>query len=288
MMKSMTAFARAHEQGSWGSLTCELRSVNHRYLDLTVRIPEGLHVLEMPLREHIRREIFRGKVECILRYQPDIQNAHEMSVNQSLAASLQHAVKNVAQFFPETAAIDPLDILNWPGMLQSREVDVEAMKPIVTTLLEKTLQQLTLARVREGEVLSTYLSERLVKIKQLLAGVREQLPVIQKIQRAKLMERFTEAQLELDPLRLEQEMVIFAQKIDVAEELDRLASHVVEAQRILTSKESSGRRLDFLMQEFNREANTLGSKSVNIETTRIAVEMKVLIEQMREQVQNIE
>ncbi|MDX1900684.1 MAG: YicC/YloC family endoribonuclease [Gammaproteobacteria bacterium] len=287
-MKSMTAFARVSEQGPWGSLVCELRSVNHRYLDLTLRVPEALYDLEMLLRERIRRDIHRGKVECILRYQPDDPSAVEMQLNKPLVTSLQNATLQIAKTFGSVAPINPLEILNWPGMLKSIEIDSEAMQPIVMALLDKALTQFTDTRVREGEVLAKLLSERLEKIKIHLTEARAHLPEIQQLQRAKLVERFNEVKLELDQARIEQEMILFTQRIDVAEELDRLESHVAEVQRVLKSGEAAGRRLDFLMQEFNREANTLGSKSVNLTTTRASVEMKVLIEQMREQVQNIE
>jgi uncharacterized protein (TIGR00255 family) len=288
MIQSMTAFARVQSQTSAGQLVCELRSINHRYLEYTLRLPEMLHELEVLMRERIRHHIKRGKVECFLRYQPGEVSGVQININAKLAQALCEANETIARLLKNPALINPIDILRWPGILEMTEVDVEAIQKEVMTLLEKGLHDLVEARNREGEQLKKLFIQRLDAMHAELAKARQRLPDIMQSQRDRLITRFTEASLQLDAARLEQELVLFAQKIDVTEEIERLETHITEVHRVLKEGGAMGRRLDFLMQELNREANTLGAKSVDADTTRVAVELKVLIEQMREQVQNVE
>jgi uncharacterized protein (TIGR00255 family) len=288
MIQSMTAFARTQGQGTWGSAVCEVRSINHRYLECVIRLPEALHELETPLRECIRHYIKRGKIEFHLRYQPSDTTGTEMTINHSLVEQLCKANEVIATRLKQPAPINTMDILAWPGVLELAEIDLEMIQDQVISLLEKALQELVAARAREGEELKKLFLQRLDSMKTEVAKVREHLPEILASQRERLMARFSDAKLELDSGRLEQEIVLFAQKTDVMEELDRIDSHVSEVRRILKHGGVLGRRLDFLMQELHREANTLGAKSTNMDTTRASVELKVLIEQVREQVQNIE
>jgi len=293
MIQSMTAFARGQGQGKWGSAVCELRSINHRYLELIVRVPENLHVLEGPMRECIRQYVKRGKLECHLRYQPGDVSGSEITINMPLAAHLCKANETIAELlthsaFTVPAPVSTMDILHWPGILQIAEVDLELIEDEVIRLLAKTLQDLVAAREREGSELKVLFLQRLENMKTEIAKVRQHLPEIMDSQRERLSLRFKEAKIELDAGRLEQEMVLFTQKIDVSEELERIDAHISEVRRVLKHGGVVGRRLDFLMQELNREANTLGAKATDVDTTRASVELKVLIEQMREQVQNVE
>lgn len=288
MIQSMTAFARTQVQGTWGSAVCELRSINHRYHEISVRLPESLHVLESMVRERIREHLKRGKIECYIRYQPGDVAGAPMIINKKLAEELCRANEMIAAMLKNPAPVDTMDILEWPGVLQIEEMDLENIQDTLQSLLEKALAELVIARTREGEQLQKLLFERLENMNVELLKVRKRLPGLLEKERERLLQRFKEAKVELDSVRLEQEMVMLAQKIDVAEELERLDTHIAEVRRILKHGGVVGRRLDFLMQELNREANTLGAKSVDVETTRASVELKVLIEQMREQVQNVE
>lgn len=288
MIQSMTAFARIQAEGPWGSAVCELRSINHRYLELIVRLPENLHIFEGPMRERIRQHITRGKIECQLRYQPGDVSGSEITINKNLAEHLCKANETIANMLKNAAPVNTMDILHWPGILQIAEVDLELIQDEVLKLLEKALIDLIAAREREGKELKQLFLQRLDAMKVEVAKVRQHMPEILILQRERLATRFSEAKIQLDSNRLEQEMVMFAQKIDVSEELDRIDAHISEVRRILKQGGVAGRRLDFLMQELNREANTLGSKSTDVDTTRASVELKVLIEQMREQVQNVE
>lgn len=288
MIQSMTAFTRVQAQGKWGSAVCELRSVNHRYLELIVRLPETLHAFEAAMRERIRYYIKRGKVECYLRYQPGEVEGSEITINSHLAGRLCRANEEIAHLLKNPAPIDTMGILQWPGVLQIAEVNLEAIEDEILKLLEKGLKDLVSARSREGEELKHLFLQRLEAMKIEIAKVRQRLPEILKEQRERLAKRFVDVRMELDNQRLEQEMVLFAQKADVTEELDRIDAHISEVRRVLKQGGLVGRRLDFLMQELNREANTLGAKSVDFDTTRASVELKVLIEQIREQVQNVE
>lgn len=289
MIHSMTAFARLQTQGDWGNLTCEMRSINHRYLEISVFLPDMLHVLEMPVREIIRKYLKRGKVECSIRYQLSPTEASSFfSINSLLAHELCQASEKIAGFLKESGPVMPTDILRFPGVLEAAETDVSFLQDQVHDLVDKTVQELIYARAREGEELKLVLLQRIDLMQQELEKIRQRLPYVTKEQQERLVKRFFEAKIELDPGRLEQEMLIFAQKIDVAEEIDRTQTHINELHRVLNSDGSVGRRLDFLLQELNREANTIGSKSLDSVVTHAAVEIKVLIEQIREQVQNVE
>lgn len=289
MIYSMTAFARVQSQGEWGSLTCELRSINHRYLEISVYLPEVLRALEMPIREQIRETLKRGKVECGIRYQAGTKSAStQFSVNEQFAKELCRVSEDIAGFLKLAAPVQPVDILRFPGVLETKEADVAVLQKEVFALLKTALQELLAGRQREGEELKKLFLQRLDKMDEQLLKVRERLPQVMKDQQDRLIKRFADAKVELDPSRLEQEMVLFAQKIDVAEEIERTETHIAEFRRILKTGGMVGRRLDFLLQELNREANTMGSKSVDPVLTHAAVEMKVLIEQIREQIQNIE
>ena len=288
MIQSMTAFARTQSQGEFGVAICEIRSINHRYLDVLVRLPEQLQALEAPVRERVRQHLQRGKVECFFRYHPSEATSKSMQVNRGLAKELCEASESIAALLRNPAPTDTMRILQWPGVLLIDDLDVQAIQQEIISLIEKALKDLIDARAREGAELKLLFLQRLEGMKLELAKVRKRMPDILKAQRERLNKRFTEAKLEMEEGRLEQEMVLFSQRSDVSEELDRLDAHISEVRRVLKEGGVVGRRLDFLMQELHREANTLGAKSVDVDTTRASVELKVLIEQVREQVQNIE
>ncbi|WP_458527406.1 YicC/YloC family endoribonuclease [Onishia taeanensis] len=286
MVHSMTAFARASREADWGSLELELRSVNQRYLDLTFRLPESLRGLEPGFRDALRQRLHRGKVECTLRFVP--AGGETLSIHAERLAGLADALGEVRRTLPEAAMPDALSLLAHPGVLASSGPDLDAVTESAQALFREALTALVEARAREGTELAALIKSRLSAVREQVAAVKEQLPEILTRQRAQLLARLETVRAELEPQRLEAELTLMAQKADVDEELDRLTTHVGEVERQLTLKGPVGRRLDFLMQELNREANTLSSKSVVAETTRSAVELKVLIEQMREQIQNIE
>ena len=285
----MTAFAREQIQGEWGSMVCEIRSINHRYLEVSVHLPESLRQIEMAAREKIRKHIQRGKIECAVRLKTvSTDDANLLSVNIPLVKALSVANETIGALLKSRADITSADILRFPGVLESKETDITQLQADVLKLVEKCLKELVSARQREGDELMQTFMQRMEAIEIELHKVKERLPTVIAEQRERLLKRFNDVKIDLDPARLEQEMVIFAQRMDVAEEVDRTQTHLTEIRRILKEGGVVGRRLDFLMQELNREANTLGSKSMDSVLTRAAVEMKVLIEQMREQVQNIE
>ncbi|WP_168015342.1 YicC/YloC family endoribonuclease [Halomonas salinarum] len=286
MVHSMTAFARASQEADWGSLELELRSVNQRYLDLHFRLPDALRGLEPGYRDALRQRLNRGKVECTLRFTP--ASAETLSVNAERLAGLSDALNEVRRTLPEAAMPDALTLLDHPGVLAATGPDLEVVTASAQALFSEALDALLEARAREGAELAALIRSRLTAVREQVDKVQVQLPEILKRQRSQLLDRLEAVRAELDPQRLEAELTLMAQKADVDEELDRLTTHVGEVERQLTEKGPVGRRLDFLMQELNREANTLSSKSVVAETTRSAVELKVLIEQMREQIQNIE
>jgi uncharacterized protein (TIGR00255 family) len=287
MIHSMTAFARAEQAGANGTLSWELRSVNHRYLEPHLRLPEAFRDLEGAVREALRNGLSRGKVECTLRFSDD--NAGQaLQVDLERAAQLIAAAESVAGLIKQPAALNPLEVLGWPGVLVANAADPQALNQNALSLFTQALNDLKSGREREGAELAKLLNERLDSILEQVVALRELVPQMLAGQRQKILDRCAEMQAELDPQRLEQELVILAQKSDVAEELDRLSTHVTEVRRVLKSGGQAGRRLDFLMQELNREANTLGSKAFDTRSTQAAVNLKVLIEQMREQVQNIE
>lgn len=289
MIYSMTAFARGQKQGEWGSLICEIRSINHRFLEISVYLPEMLRAMEMDVRDHMRKILKRGKIECSIRYQAGVKMpGTSLAVNTALAQALCAASESIAKLLKNPAPTAPTDILRFQGVFESQPTNVSELAPEVFNLIEETLDSLVEVRAREGEELKQSFIQRLSAMSSELGKVKERLPDVLKEQQARLARRFQEAKVELDPARLEQEMVIFAQKIDIAEEIERTETHINEVKRVLQQGGVVGRRLDFLLQELNREANTMGSKSVDSLITHVAVEIKVLIEQIREQVQNIE
>ncbi|WP_461482545.1 YicC/YloC family endoribonuclease [Porticoccus sp.] len=287
MPSSMTAFARQTIEGPWGSAAWEIRSVNHRYLEPGFRLPETVRDIEMALRELARKHLQRGKVDCILQLNIAQESGH-LAVNQALAQQYIAASQQLSGLMDNPAPVSPLDILRWPGVLKEPEIDREQLKHTLLELFGQALTQLAEGRRREGEKLAQLIEQRLDAIAVEVTAVRDKLPLLLAAQRQKILDRLAEVSANLDQDRLEQELVLLAQKADVDEELDRLETHLGEIRRVLKRSEPIGRRLDFLMQELNREANTLSSKSIASDTTNSAVELKVLIEQMREQIQNIE
>ena len=286
MISSMTGFARQERSGAFGSLVCEIRSVNHRFLDATVRLPESCRTLESELRQKLAGELRRGKVDCALQHRPPLAAA--LQVDDAALAPLLARSQQLAKQLAGQGQINVLDLLRWPGVLHEAQPDPEALAAAVRELFDGTLESLRAARHREGERLTELIIQRCDALAASIAQVRARLPEVLARVRARLEERLAELGGELNQERIEQEIVLLLHRLDVAEELDRLSGHITEARHTLGSPEAAGRRLDFLLQEFNREANTLASKSQDLETTRVAVEMKVTIEQMREQVQNIE
>ncbi|HCN44551.1 MAG TPA: YicC family protein [Pseudomonas sp.] len=287
MVHSMTAFARVERAGTQGTLIWELRSVNHRYLEPHLRLPEAFRDLEGAVRESLRQGLSRGKVECTLRFTEE-NASKSLQVDQERARQLVEAAETVAGLIKNPAPLNPLAVLSWPGVLVADATDPQALNQEALGLFEDALVELKNGRNREGAELARLINERLDSMSQEVTTLRALVPQMLSAQRQKILDRFTDMKAELDPQRLEQEMVLLAQKSDVAEELDRLSTHVTEVRRVLKSGGAAGRRLDFLMQELNREANTLGSKAFDPRSTQSAVNLKVLIEQMREQVQNIE
>ncbi len=287
MPRSMTAFARNTIDFPWGSVTCELRSVNHRFLETGFRLPETLRQVEMSLREIARKKLSRGKVDCSIQL---AFNSADSTVSPDLMLAKQYIdiAQELAKQIDNPAAISPLDIMRWPGVLKEQDVESEHLQTAAIETFKATVTQLLEGRQREGDKLADMIEQRLVGIQEQLTIVRENLPDILAHQRARLEEKMVDMKSQLDEGRLEQEMVIIANRTDVDEELDRLDVHIAEIRRVLESSDSIGRRLDFLMQELNREANTLGSKSIAGVTTQASVELKVLVEQMREQIQNLE
>jgi len=288
MIKSMTAFARASRTGDLGELTWEVRTVNHRFLEPCIRLPEELRGLDIQVRNRLAARLQRGKIECTLRYAPALGAANAIRINWPFVEQLLAAGRELSARIGCTQEPTPFDLLRWPGVVQETEPDLDRLGAEALALLEQTLDSLVETRAREGARLAQLLRERCERLFESAARVRARLPEVLVELRRRLAERLTELRAELDPTRLEQEIVLIAARLDVDEELDRLGAHLEEVLAVLTRDEPVGRRLDFLMQELNREANTLGSKSSDLAITREVVEMKVLIEQMREQVQNLE
>ena len=288
MLKSMTAFARVEENHNIGNFVWELRSINHRYLEVNFRLPEELRAVEFDLRKIIQSRISRGKVDCTLRLRPTIDSDVNLNVNQKLLDSLLEQARNLQQQVPEAAAINPVELLSWPGVTEQSQIDQAELNKLAKELFEKSLTVLIENRQMEGQRMQELILQRGKQLEELVKTVRQRRPEVLAAIRTKVMSRIEDLQIEVDQNRLEQELVFITQKLDVEEELDRLNSHLQELDSVTQSKQAVGRRLDFLMQELNREANTLSSKSADIATTQAAVDMKVFIEQMREQVQNIE
>jgi uncharacterized protein (TIGR00255 family) len=284
----MTAFARVDGKFDGAELVWELRSVNHRYLEVYLRLPDDLRHIEPLARERISARLNRGKVEGVLRCNWEAQQDGALELDRQRLAAVIEACREVEKRSPDATSPGVVDLLRWPGVAREPEPDAGTAQQGALTLLEQGLEQLVATREREGAHLSTVLTSRMEGVEQQVQKVRARLPEVRSRMRDKLESRLAELNLEVDTTRLEQELVYLTQKMDVDEELDRLQGHVEEARRVIARSEPIGRRLDFLMQEFNREANTLASKSADSETTAAAVELKVLIEQMREQVQNVE
>lgn len=288
MTRSMTAFARQADEQEWGSLVWELRSVNHRYLDVFVKIPEELRSIEMQVRERVAAVIKRGKVECVLRYKPGMAEVGEIVVNEPMVKAVVKATQVVNKQLHQPSEMNLMEVLRWPGVVQEPEQDMKSVMQSALQLLDKTLTELVQTREREGRRLEDMVLKRRQDMEQIVNAEKARRPEVVQQYREKILNHLNELKADPDMDRFEQELVYLTQKMDVDEEIDRLGSHFKELDDIFKRDEPVGRRLDFIMQELNREANTLGSKSVDIKTTQASVELKVLIEQMREQIQNIE
>jgi uncharacterized protein (TIGR00255 family) len=287
MIASMTGFARRELNGTFGTLTCELRSVNHRYLEPGFRLPEELRPLESELRQLLSKHLKRGKVDCTVHLRGAQAAERELRIDAAALARVAAAVGEVSRNVPGSS-VDAVEVLRWPGVIEAATQDSEVLLGAGRTLFQQTLDDLGAMRLRAGRRLLELLEQRCSGLATLVTQVRARLPEIQNRVRTRLHERVAELLATVDRDRIEQEIVLQLQRLDVAEELDRLTGHIEETRRVMDGGEAAGRRLDFLMQELNREANTLASKSQDLDTTRLTVDMKVLIEQMREQVQNVE
>ncbi|MBA6343009.1 YicC family protein [Colwellia sp. MB02u-10] len=287
MIHSMTAFARHEIKGEWGNAVWEIRSVNQRFLETYFRLPEQFRSIEPVLRERFRKQLNRGKVECNLRFNANPAEKSKITLNTALAAELMSHANTIASL-ANNATVNPIEIMRWPGVMEAEEADMNTIQAEVLAGFDQALKDFIVARTDEGENLKMLLEQRLDGIIEQADIVKGHMPEIIAWQRKRITDKFADANIELESSRVEQELVLLAQKMDVDEEIDRLFSHVKETRSILKKGGAQGRRLDFMMQEFNREANTLGSKSINADITNSAVELKVLIEQMREQIQNIE
>ena len=287
MIHSMTAYANVEGPSPRGRLVWELRSVNHRFLELSFRMPEEFRALEAKLRERIEKRLARGKIDINLRYR-GAPVPGRLVLDRALLASLSLLEREVAAAVPDSVPASRFEVLSYPGLIVEAELDQSGLYDAALTLFEQALDDFVATRSREGERLRGGLLDRLAAIARIVSEVRGLVPDIRAGLRQRLESRLSELRQPLEHGRLEQELVILAQKLDVDEELDRLQAHIAEARQRLDAREPVGRRLDFLLQEFNREANTLGSKSVDTRSTQASVELKVLIEQLREQIQNIE
>jgi len=288
MIASMTGFARHETTGSWGTLVCELRSVNHRFLETGFRLPDELRSAEGELRARLARQLRRGKVDCSLQFRRQHGVGGPLEVDVIALERLLAAVTVVTRVLRQPSSVSALDVLRWPGILREDSASSEELLTAAYAVFTATLEELVAARAREGARLRELLDQRCTALEALVADVHARLPEVHAHVRARLESRLAELTTSVDVGRLEQELALLLQRLDVDEELDRLRGHIEEVRRVIGGSEPAGRRLDFLMQELNREANTLSSKSQDLETTRAAVDMKVLIEQMREQVQNAE
>ncbi|PCI76557.1 MAG: YicC family protein [SAR86 cluster bacterium] len=288
MTSSMTAFSRQQQEQEWGSLTWEIRSVNHRYLETSVRLPESFRALENGVREAVRKRLTRGKVECALRFQSEAKVSSDLHLNKKLIKQLVQANIEIEQITGTSISLSNMEVLRWPGVIEEQDFDKTSIEKQALSLFGAALDDLVATREREGAELQGFIKQRIDSVREIVVSIRSKMPEILAKQKQNILDRLAELQAELEPTRLEQEVSLLAQKADVEEELDRLHSHLNEVERVLGAKGQKGRRLDFLMQELNREANTLSSKSIVVETTLSAVELKVLIEQMREQIQNVE
>ena len=288
MIRSMTAFARQEAEIDQGTLIWEIRSLNHRYLEIGLRLREEVRSAEAAVRERINSRLGRGKVDCSCRYRPNVTAAVPVDIDEDNLSRLLAACETVGARLPEAVPLNPVELLRWPGVVCEEKPDTGPLVKHTLSLLDQALDELVASREREGEQIKGLLIARCDAMSELVLQARKLLPEIRAGLRAKLETRMAELDIEADPGRLEQELVLQIQKIDIDEEMDRLEGHIGELRRVLERDEPIGRRMDFLMQELNREANTLGSKSVAAGTTNISVELKVLIEQLREQIQNVE
>ena len=288
MIRSMTGYSRVETQGPWGRLAWELRSVNHRYLDLALRLPEELRGIEGEARQRLGARLSRGKVEGALRLSREGAQAAPVAVDEAQLRELQRAIETVQRAGIAAASADPVRVLAWPGVVRTESPDLAPVQQAALQLLDRALTDFTQTREREGGRLGQYILERAALIETQAAAIGARMPTVRAQWLDKLRARCRELGVEVEPARLEQEMVLAAQRLDVNEELSRLSAHLAEVRKTLSREDAVGRRLDFLMQELNREANTLSSKSQDAEITRHAMEIKVVIEQMREQVQNVE
>ena len=289
MIRSMTAFARQQSNTPFGDITLELRAVNHRYLEINPRLPDELRAFEPKIRATLAQRLSRGKIDCTMRYAPPQNSEEQFTINEERVKQIAEATRSIDAILYDPASISSLNLLKWPGVISTAPVDEALIISTSTKLLEGAIAELIEMRESEGEKLKEIILQRCSAMEDVIELVKKRLPEVLNLSRKRLDKRLAELnQPDADTSRLEQEMVILAQRLDVDEELDRLETHLSEIRKTLDQSKPVGRRLDFLMQELNREANTLGSKSADIETTQASVELKVLIEQMREQIQNIE
>ncbi len=288
MLHSMTGFARESVETDIGTLTWELRAVNHRYLDVQFKLPEDLRPKEQAFRQQASASLGRGKVECAFYFRRAFDEDNELSIDMELVELIGHRISDITAKLPNVAAVNPIEMLRWPGVVKPTELDVEPLFNEAVSLFDTALAAIDKMRSSEGQRIADMLESRCQDIEEISRSVRARMPAVLEATRAKQKERIESLDVEADPARLEVELALIATKIDVDEELDRLDSHLVEIRETMNANKPVGRRLDFLMQELNREANTLGSKSADTETTKAAVDLKVLIEQMREQIQNVE
>jgi uncharacterized protein (TIGR00255 family) len=284
----MTGFARHERSGPYGTLVCEIRSVNHRFLDASLRLPDSCRAIESELRLALARELKRGKIDCSVQQRSPQAGATSLDIDHVALERLLARLRELGSVLTQHVQIDLIELLRWPGVLREDGANSELVLEAVRSLFAQTVLELSQSRAREGARLAALIEQRCATLVEMIAATRARLPEAQARIRQRFNERLRELAAQVDQERIEQEIALLLQRFDVAEELDRLSGHIEETRRTLAGSEPAGRRLDFLMQEFNREANTLSSKSQDLETTRTAVEMKVLIEQMREQVQNIE
>ena len=288
MIRSMTGFARRERQGAFGTLVCELRTVNHRYLEISLRLPEELKALDNDVRQTIGAQLRRGKVDANLYLKSSAGAQRKLEIDTSLLDEVLGRLDQIRGRMNTTAPVSPLELLRWPGVVREAESDAAPLLAATLELVRESLAELNDTRAREGQRIRELLASRCAAMRSLVVTVKTRLPEVSQRMRDRIVDRINQLGVTPDPDRLEQELVMYAHKMDVDEELDRLTGHLEEVTSVLDSSEPAGRRLDFLMQELNREANTLSSKSQDVETTRAAVDMKVSIEQMREQVQNVE
>lgn len=288
MIASMTAFARDAAQGEWGHATWEIRSINHRYLDLSFKIPDNFREWEQNWRHLAAKKLNRGKIDCYLTYYSSKETVSQYQLNRGLVDQLVSNCQAVMEYPGIKPTVQAMDILRWPEVLIQQHRDLSMLKSPLTELLELAIDKLVEARHREGHAIAEFLLAKLSQISVHVSAARKLLPICLQAQKQKITNRLNEIQATMDPQRLEQELVFYAQRMDVEEEMERLETHVKEATRVIQQGGAAGRRMDFLMQEMGREANTLASKSLSTDLTQEAIELKVLIEQMREQIQNVE